>query len=92
MSLITWLFVGIVCGLLASLLPRIAEQPNLRINILVGMVGAIAAGIFITPMFDIVTKNQRNFSFPSMLVSIGGAIPLILVVYVIRRLRVAPTS
>lgn len=92
MSLMTWLFVGIVCGLLASLLPRIANQPNLRINILMGMVGAIAAGIFITPMFDIITTNQRSFSLASMLISIGGAVPLILVVYVIRRLRVTPAS
>jgi uncharacterized membrane protein YeaQ/YmgE (transglycosylase-associated protein family) len=87
MNLITWLLVGSISGWLAEFLPRMDEQSNLRINMFVGIVGAIVAGIFITPLFDIVTVNQRTFSLPSMLVALGGAVILITVVYLFRRLR-----
>jgi uncharacterized membrane protein YeaQ/YmgE (transglycosylase-associated protein family) len=81
MNLITWLIVGSISGLLVGLILRTNEQLNPRINIFVGIVGAIAAGIFITPMFDIETINQRTFSLPSMLVSLGGAIILLMTLH-----------
>jgi len=87
MNLITWLFIGSISGWLAGLVMRTNQQSNLRINIMVGMVGAVAAGIFMTPLFDIETINQRIFSLPSMLVSLGGAMILLTVVYLFRRGR-----
>ncbi|HLF88475.1 MAG TPA: GlsB/YeaQ/YmgE family stress response membrane protein [Anaerolineales bacterium] len=87
MNFITWLFVGSITGWLGGLIMRIQEQSNLQINIVVGIVGAFAAGVFITPLFDIETINQRAFSLPSMLVSLGGAVLLLTVVYLFRRFR-----
>lgn len=87
MNLITWVVVGCLCGWLTSLLLRINEQADLRMNLIVGVVGAIAAGIYVTPFFDIETINQKSFSLPSMLVALGGAVVLLLGVYLFRRLR-----
>ncbi|MCB9136253.1 MAG: GlsB/YeaQ/YmgE family stress response membrane protein [Anaerolineales bacterium] len=60
---------------------------NWRFNLLVGVVGAILAGIFITPWFDIETINQRTFSVPSLLVSLGGSVVLLIVIMLVRRVR-----
>jgi len=91
MNLFTWLFVGSICGWLFALILRIDRQSDLKINVFVGILGAIAAGIYITPLFDIETINQKNFSFPSMLVSLGGALILIVVVFLFRRSRTKTT-
>jgi uncharacterized membrane protein YeaQ/YmgE (transglycosylase-associated protein family) len=87
MNFITWLFVGSFTGWLGGLIIRIHEQSNLQINIVVGIVGAFSAGVFVTPLFDIETINQRSFSLPSMMVSLGGAIALLTVVYLYKRFR-----
>lgn len=87
MNFITWLFVGSITGWLGGLIMRIHEQSNLQINIVVGIVGAFAAGVFITPLFNIETINQKSFSLPSMLVSVGGAVLLLTVVYLFRQFR-----
>ena len=87
MNFITWLFVGSITGWLGGLIMRIQEQSNLQFNIVVGIVGAFAGGVFITPLFDIETINQRTFSLSSMLVSLGGAVLLLTVVYLFRRFR-----
>lgn len=90
MSVITWVLAGCVCGWLASLLLRINQQADLRMNLIVGVVGAIAAGIYVTPFFDIKTINQRAFSLPSMLVAFAGAGVLLVGVYLFRRIRTRP--
>ena len=87
MSMLTWVFVGCVCGGAASYMWRKGERSNWRINFLSGVIGAVFAGIFISPWFDIKTVNQRTFSLPSMLVSMGGAVGLLIIVYVVRRVR-----
>lgn len=87
MNLLTWVLVGCFCGWLTSLLLRINQEADLRMNLVVGMVGAIVAGIYVTPYFGIVTINQKAFSLPSMLVALGGAVVLLLGVYVFRRIR-----
>lgn len=87
MNLLTWVFVGIVCGIGTSFLLGKGKLLNWRINLVGGVVGAIFAGIFITPWFDIETINQRTFSMPSLLVSLGGAVILLVVMTIVRRVR-----
>ncbi len=87
MNLITWILVGGLAGWLASFLLRIERQANVRLNLIVGIIGAIIAGIYITPLFDIETINQRAFSFPSMWVALGGAVVLLLGVYLFRIIK-----
>jgi uncharacterized membrane protein YeaQ/YmgE (transglycosylase-associated protein family) len=54
----------------------------------VGIVGAFVAGYFLSPYFGVATINQRDFSLPSLLLSLGGAVILLAVVNVLRRGRV----
>ena len=55
------------------------------LNIIVGVVGAFLAGILLSPLLGTGTINQSNFSFPSLLVSLGGAIILLAIVNLFRR-------
>jgi uncharacterized membrane protein YeaQ/YmgE (transglycosylase-associated protein family) len=61
------------------------KQQGVVINVIVGIVGAVLAGWFLTPLFGITTINQSNFSLPAVLVSLMGAILLLAVVSVLRR-------
>jgi uncharacterized membrane protein YeaQ/YmgE (transglycosylase-associated protein family) len=45
----------------------------------------LVAGFLLTPLFGIATINQSNFSLPSLLVSLLGAIILLAIVNLFRR-------
>jgi len=88
MNTVIWLIVGGVIGWIASLLMRTNSRQGLLLDIVVGIVGALVAGLLLTPLFGIGTINQNNFSLPAMLVSLLGAIILLAVVNLLRRGRV----
>ena len=46
-------------------------------DIIVGIVGAFVGGYFLSPLFNISTINESNYSIPALLVSLGGAIILL---------------
>ena len=85
MNLIIWLIVGGVIGWLASLIMRTDAQQGLMLNIVVGIVGALLGGWLLSPLVGAGTVNQGDFSLMGLLVSLGGAIILLLVVNLIRR-------
>ena len=85
MNLIIWLIIGGVVGWLASLIMRTDGQQGIVLNVVVGIVGAFLAGWFISPMVGIGTINQTNFSLPSVLVSLVGAVILLTIVNLFRR-------
>ena len=85
MNLIIWLIVGGVIGWLASILMKTNDQQGIILNVVVGGVGAMLAGWFITPMVGVGTINQGNFSLPAMLVSFVGAAILLAIVNLFRR-------
>jgi len=85
MNLIIWLIVGGVIGWLASLIMRTDAQQGLMLNIVVGIVGALLGGWLLSPLVGAGTVNQGDFSLMGFLVSLGGAIILLLVVNLIRR-------
>ena len=85
MNLIIWLIIGGVIGWLASIVMKTNGQQGLILNVVVGIVGAMIAGWFISPMVGVGTINQNNFSMPSLLVSFGGAVVLLAVVNLLRR-------
>jgi uncharacterized membrane protein YeaQ/YmgE (transglycosylase-associated protein family) len=60
-------------------------QQGIVLNIIVGMVGALLAGLLLTPLFGIGTINQINFRLPALLVSLLGAIILLAIVNLVRR-------
>jgi len=84
MNSITWLFAGAVLGWLASIVVHRRHSAYL-LNILVGMVGAFLAGYLLYPMFHISVNNPGVFSLPALLVSLGGAVFLLVVVNFFRR-------
>jgi len=88
MNLILWLIIGGVVGWLASLLMRTDGQQGIVLNVVVGIVGAFLAGWFVSPMVGVGTINQNNFSLPSILVSLVGAVILLAIVNLFRRGRV----
>jgi uncharacterized membrane protein YeaQ/YmgE (transglycosylase-associated protein family) len=80
MNIILWLIAGAVIGWLASRLMGTNSQQGLLLDIVVGVVGAVLAGWFLTPLFGISTINQNNFSLPALFVSLVGAVALLAVV------------
>src|SRR5215813_15487799 len=76
MNFILWIIVGGILGWIASLIMRTDAQQGVGLNIVVGIIGALVAGFLLTPLFGIATINQSNFSLPSLLVSLLGAIIL----------------
>jgi len=88
MNFIIWLIAGAVIGWLASVLMHTNSQQGLLLDIVVGIIGAFVAGYFLSPVFGVGTINQRDFSMPALLVSLGGAVILLAVVNLFRRGRV----
>jgi uncharacterized membrane protein YeaQ/YmgE (transglycosylase-associated protein family) len=60
-------------------------QREIVLNIIVGIVGALLAGLLLTPLFGIGTINQSNFSLPALLISLLGAVILLAIVNLVRR-------
>ncbi|MGI8895556.1 MAG: GlsB/YeaQ/YmgE family stress response membrane protein [Casimicrobiaceae bacterium] len=85
MNFIIWIVVGGILGWLASKVMRTDAQQGVVLNVIVGIVGAILAGLFLAPLFGVATINQDNFSIPGLLVSFLGAIILLAIVNLIRR-------
>ena len=88
MNFIIWIIVGGILGWIASLIMRTDAQQGVGLNIVVGIIGALVAGFVLTPLFGIATINQSNFSLPSLVVSLLGAIILLAIVNFFRRGRV----
>ena len=85
MNLIAWLIVGGVIGWLASIMMNTNNQQGIFLNVVVGVVGAMLAGWFISPLVGFGTINQNNFSLPALLVSFVGAVILLAIVNLVRR-------
>ena len=85
MNFILWIIVGGILGWIASIIMHTNAQQGLILNIIVGIVGALVAGFLLTPLFGTGTINQSNFSLPSLLVSLLGAIILLAIVNLFRR-------
>jgi uncharacterized membrane protein YeaQ/YmgE (transglycosylase-associated protein family) len=81
--IIIWLVVGAIIGWVAALIMH--DRSFLLLNIIVGIVGAFLAGFFLTPLLGINTINQGDFSIPSLLLSLAGAVILLAIVNLFRR-------
>ena len=85
MNFIIWLIVGGVIGWLASIVMKTDGQQGIVLNVIVGIVGAMLGGWFISPLIGVGTINQDNFSLPALLVSFVGAAILLAIVNLVRR-------
>ena len=84
-NFIVWIILGGLLGWIASLMMNTDAQQGTFLNIIVGIVGAFLAGMFLSPLFGVGTINQNNFSIASLLVSLLGAVILLGVVNLFRR-------
>jgi uncharacterized membrane protein YeaQ/YmgE (transglycosylase-associated protein family) len=84
-NFIIWIIVGGFLGWVASMIMRTDAQQGTLMNIVVGIVGAFIAGMFLSPIFGVPTINQDVFSVSAMLVSLLGAVILLAVVNMFRR-------
>jgi len=80
MGIIIWLIVGGVVGWLASLIMRTDAQQGILMNIVVGIVGAVLAGL-------VLGKGNINqgLTVETFLWSLLGAVVLLAVVNLVRR-------
>ncbi len=85
MNLVVWLIVGGLIGWLASILMKTNGQQGMFLNVVVGIVGAMLGGWFLSPLLGAGTINQNNFSLPALLVSFLGASILLAIVNLLRR-------
>ncbi len=85
MNLLIWLIVGGIVGWLASLVMRTDAQQGIVLNVVVGIIGALVAGLLIAPAFLHGTINSGDFSMPGILISLLGSILLLAVVNLVRR-------
>mgnify|MGYP000184413911 CR=1 FL=1 len=85
MNIVIWLVVGGLLGWIASLIMRTDAQQGVVLNVVVGIVGALLGGWFISPLVGVPTINQGTFSAGALLVSLLGAIILLAIVNLVRR-------
>lgn len=79
MGIIIWLIVGGVVGWLASLIMRTDAQQGIILNIVVGIVGAVIAGLLFGQNIN------AGLSIESFLYSLLGAVILLAIVNLVRR-------
>lgn len=85
MNIIIMLIVGGLIGWIASMIMRTNAQQGVILNIVVGIVGALLAGLLLAPVFGTNTLTQGDFSLPSLLISLLGAVVLLAIVNLFRR-------
>jgi uncharacterized membrane protein YeaQ/YmgE (transglycosylase-associated protein family) len=85
MNIIIWLIVGGLIGWVASIVMGTNKQQGVVLNVIVGIIGALLAGWFLSPLFGITTINDGNFSLPALMVSLLGAILLLAIMSIFRR-------
>jgi uncharacterized membrane protein YeaQ/YmgE (transglycosylase-associated protein family) len=83
-NFLIWIIAGAVIGWVASLIMRTNSRQGLIADIIVGIVGAFVGGYFLSPIFNAGTINQGDFSLPALLVSLGGAVILLVISKVFR--------
>ena len=83
MNIIIYLVVAAIIGWVASVIMH--DRSSILINIIVAVVGAFLAGYFISPLLHVGTINDA-ITLPTMLVTLLGAIILIVIVRLLRRL------
>lgn len=82
MGIILWIIFGGIVGWIASLIMESDAEQGILLNIVVGIVGAVLGGWFMTV---IGANSGGGFNLYSFLVAIFGACVLIAIVRAIRR-------
>ncbi|MGE5225171.1 MAG: GlsB/YeaQ/YmgE family stress response membrane protein [Omnitrophica WOR_2 bacterium] len=84
MNYMIWAIAGAILGWLTTIIIR-NRRTDLLFNMVVGIVSALITGYLLTPIFHINLISPGNFSLPALLVSLIGAVILLVVVNFFRR-------
>ncbi len=82
MGFIVWLIVGGIVGWLASIIMRTDAQQGIILNIVVGIVGAVIAGLILGGGN---INNSDPLDLTNILWSLLGAVILLAIVNLVRR-------
>jgi uncharacterized membrane protein YeaQ/YmgE (transglycosylase-associated protein family) len=85
MNFIIFLIVGGLIGWIASIIMHTNGQQGIILNIVVGIVGALLAGLLLAPLVGGGSITQGDFSLSGLLISLVGAIILLAIVNLFRR-------
>jgi uncharacterized membrane protein YeaQ/YmgE (transglycosylase-associated protein family) len=85
MNLIIWLVIGGLIGWVASMIMKTDGQQGIILNVVVGIVGAMVGGWFLSPLLGAGTINSNDFSIAGLAVSLLGAVILLAIVNLVRR-------
>ena len=85
MGIIILIIVGGILGWLASIVMRTDAQQGILLNVVVGIVGALLAGLLLNPLIGGGSITEGDFSVSSLLVSFLGAVILLAIVNLVRR-------
>jgi uncharacterized membrane protein YeaQ/YmgE (transglycosylase-associated protein family) len=81
MSIIGWIVLGLIAGFIASKIVN-REGSGIILDIVIGVIGALVGGW----LFEAVGKvGVTGFNLYSMLVAIVGAVVLLVIYHLIRR-------
>lgn len=84
MNVLTWMLIGGFVGWLASVAMRIDAQEQMFLNVAIGIVGAVFSGWFLTSFLGLAAMNQGNLSMGGVLMSLLGAMALLIIVNGVR--------
>ncbi len=85
MNILLIIIIGGVLGWLASMVMKTDGQQGIFLNIVVGLIGAVIAGLFLTPMLGGAPITDGAFDIRSLVVSFIGALVLLAIVNLVRR-------
>jgi uncharacterized membrane protein YeaQ/YmgE (transglycosylase-associated protein family) len=81
MSLIGWIFLGLIAGFIASKIVN-RHGEGFILDIAIGVVGAVVGGWLMAAFGG---EGVTGFNLYSMLVAVVGAVVLLVVVHAVRR-------
>lgn len=84
-NVLSWLVAGGVVGWVASRLMLSDGQQGLILNIVVGMLGAVIGGWFISPLFGLVVIDLGAFNMGAFMASLIGAFVLLAILNLVHR-------
>lgn len=81
MSIIAWIILGLIAGFIASKIVN-RQGEGILLDILLGIVGAIVGGWIMAVLGG---HGVTGFNLYSILVSIGGAVVVLVIFHALRR-------
>ena len=86
MNIVIWLIVGAAIGWLATRIMRTDGRQAVVLNVVVGILGGLGGGWLLSPLMGAETARHHGVSGLSLVVSFGGAMILLVIVNLIRRI------